>query len=155
MNARIRAKLDTIKNAPPPDPTLKHEPEPLEPEPPAQLHRLNGPHNPDKLRVGKGLRRQVPGGVIYAKIGGKEYSTKTTDVLEAVAWRAAKINELDKTGKISKITIDERLETLTRTVELLVADHRKLAAENKKRDERLDQIIESLARLSQAPDERP
>jgi hypothetical protein len=63
------------------------------------------------------------------------------------------------------MTIDERLEklterheALTQTVELLVADNRataaenkrrdeRMAAENKKRDERLGQIMEGIARL--------
>ena len=52
------------------------------------------------------------------------------------------------------MTIDERLEklterheALTQTVELLAADNRQTAAENKKRDERLGQIMEGIARL--------
>jgi hypothetical protein len=52
------------------------------------------------------------------------------------------------------MTIDERLEklaerheALTQTVELLTADNREVAAENKKRDERLGQIMEGKARL--------
>lgn len=52
------------------------------------------------------------------------------------------------------MTIDERLEklterheALTQTVELLTADNREMAAENKKRDQRLGQIMEGIARL--------
>ena len=56
------------------------------------------------------------------------------------------------------MTIDERLErlterheALTQTVELLVADNRQtaaeMAAENKKRDQRMGEIMEGIARL--------
>jgi archaellum component FlaC len=52
------------------------------------------------------------------------------------------------------MTIDERLErltdrheALTQTVELLAADHRQMAEENKQRDRRLSEIMEGIARL--------
>jgi hypothetical protein len=43
--------------------------------------------------------------------------------------------------------LKERDEALTRTVELLAAENRQTAAENKKRDKRLGQIMEGIARL--------
>jgi archaellum component FlaC len=52
------------------------------------------------------------------------------------------------------MSIDERLERLTErhealtlTVELLAADTRQMAAENKQRDRRLGEIMEGIARL--------
>jgi hypothetical protein len=52
------------------------------------------------------------------------------------------------------MTIDERLdrlterhEALTQTVELIAADNRQMAAENKARDRRLAEIMEGLASL--------
>jgi archaellum component FlaC len=52
------------------------------------------------------------------------------------------------------MTIDERLEKLTerhaalaQTVELLAAENRQMAAENKERDRRLGEIMEGVARL--------
>ncbi len=54
----------------------------------------------------------------------------------------------------SGMTIDERLERLTerhealaQSVEILVAENRKTAEENRQRDRRLGEIMEGLARL--------
>jgi hypothetical protein len=47
--------------------------------------------------------------------------------------------------RLEKLT--ERHEALTQTVELLAADNRQTAAENQKRDRRLSEIMESIARL--------
>jgi hypothetical protein len=43
--------------------------------------------------------------------------------------------------------LKERHEALTQTVELLAAENRQTAAENKERDKRLGQIMEGVARL--------
>jgi len=43
--------------------------------------------------------------------------------------------------------LKERHEALTQTVELLAAENRQIAAENKERDKRLGQIMEGIARL--------
>jgi hypothetical protein len=54
--------------------------------------------------------------------------------------------------------LTERHEALTQSVELLTIDNREAAAENKKRDQRLGQIMEGIARLSrvaEAHGERP
>ena len=52
------------------------------------------------------------------------------------------------------MTIDERLEkltgrhqALTQTVELIAADNRQMAAENKQRDRRMGEVMEGIARL--------
>jgi DNA-binding protein H-NS len=43
--------------------------------------------------------------------------------------------------------LKERHEALAQTVELLAAENRQIAAENKERDKRLGQIMEGIARL--------
>jgi len=43
--------------------------------------------------------------------------------------------------------LKERHEALTQTVELIAADNRQLAIENRERDKRMGQIMESLAQL--------
>ena len=52
------------------------------------------------------------------------------------------------------MSIDERIERLTerhealaQSVEILVAENRQIAAENRKRDQRLGEIMEGIARL--------
>ena len=47
--------------------------------------------------------------------------------------------------RLQKLT--ERHEALTQTVELLAGDNRQTAAENQKRDRRLSEIMEGIARL--------
>ena len=71
------------------------------------------------LRVGRGLRRHVRGGKIFATIGNIEYSTNTKDPKEATAWRSNKINELDKTGSIRRrntATVKQLCESYIKTL---------------------------------------
>jgi hypothetical protein len=46
-----------------------------------------------------------------------------------------------------KPTIDDRLEALAQTVELLALENRQAAVDNRARDKRLAQIMEGIARL--------